>query len=177
MKARNIIIDAKQENIDLEFECNINNDEPKSYKDIIFEKNELEYVQNEVKNLEKKYKDEKAKQALQDLSVYLDNVLEINNIKVLITKVENKDTNILKDIVDNLLLKIEKGFILIANIKANQVNIIARSNIETLSAGDIVQQVASKLGGNGGGSKTFAQGGGKDITKLDEVLDDIRKQL
>lgn len=177
MKARNIIIDAKQENIDLEFECNINNDEPKSYKDIIFEKNELEYVQNEVKNLEKKYKDEKAKQALQDLSVYLDNVLEINNIKVLITKVENKDTNILKDIVDNLLLKIEKGFILIANIKANQVNIIARSNIETLSAGDIVQQVASKLGGNGGGSKTFAQGGGKDITKLDEVLDDVRKQL
>ncbi len=177
MKARNIIINAKQENIDLEFECNINNDEPKSYKDIIFEKNELEYVQNEVKNLEKKYKDEKAKQALQDLSVYLDNVLEINNIKVLITKVENKDTNILKDIVDNLLLKIEKGFILIANIKANQVNIIARSNIETLSAGDIVKQVASKLGGNGGGSKTFAQGGGKDITKLDEVLDDVRKQL
>jgi polyhydroxyalkanoate synthesis regulator phasin len=57
MKARNIISQAKQEKIELEFDCNIRTEEPKSYKDIVFERNELEYTQNEVKNLEKKYKE------------------------------------------------------------------------------------------------------------------------
>ena len=49
MKAKNIIAKAKQENIILNFDCNITNDEPKHYKDIIYEKNELEYTQDEVK--------------------------------------------------------------------------------------------------------------------------------
>jgi alanyl-tRNA synthetase len=177
MKARNIISKAKKEGIILDFECNIVNEEPKSYKDIIFEKNELEYVQNEVKNLEKKYKEEKAKLALNDLSIYENKIEEKNNAKILITTVENQDMNILKDIVDTLLNKMGTGFILIANINKDQVNFVARNNIENVSAGDIMKFITSKLNGNGGGSKTFAQGAGKDISNLNEVLIEVKEQL
>lgn len=177
MKARNIITQAKQDNISLEFECNITNDEPKSYKDIVFEKNELEYTQDEVKTLEKKYNEEKAKLALSDLSSYEDKIEEINGNKVLIVTVENQDTNILKNIVDTLLNKMEKGFILIANITGSQASFIARNNIEDKSAGDIIKFVTSNLNGNGGGSKTFAQGGGKDISKLQTILDEVKGQM
>ncbi len=177
MKARNIISQAKQEGIILNFDININNDEPKSYKDIIFEKNELEYTQDEVKTLEKKYKDEKSKLALQDLSVFENNIQEINGNKVLVVKVEEQDTNVLKDIVDTLLNKMGTGFILIANVKGDQVSFIARNNLEDKSAGDVIKFVTSSLNGNGGGSKTFAQGGGKDISKLDEVLNQVKEQF
>ena len=177
MKARNIISSAKQEGILLDFDCQITNEEPKGYGDIIFERNELEYTQNEVKNLEKKYKEEKSKIALNDLSSYEAKIEEKNGNKILITIVENQEVNILKDIVDTLLNKMGNGFILLANIHGNEANLIARNNLDHLSSGDIMKEVASKLNGKGGGSKTFAQGGGKDISKLEEVLEEVKEQI
>ena len=177
MKARNIISQAKQEGIILGFDCNITNEEPRSYKDIIFERNELEYTQTEVKNLEKKYKEEKSKTALNDLTVYENQIEEKNGHKYLVTTVENQDINVLKDIVDALLNKMENGFILIANVRGEQMNFVSRNNLEHLSSGDMIKFVTSKLDGNGGGSKTFAQGGGKDISKLPEVLELVKEQI
>ena len=177
MKARNIVSAAKQEGIKLSFNYKMNNDEPSCYKDIIIERNELENIQNEVKNLEKKYKEEKSKLALNDLSIYEDKIEEINNYKVLITKVEDQDTNVIKDIVDTILNKMGNGLILIANVKGDQVSFIARNNIEDKSAQEVIRFVTSSLNGNGGGSKTFAQGGGKDISKLDEVLNQVKEQM
>lgn len=177
MKARNIISSAKQEGIILDFDCQITNEEPKGYGDIIFERNELEYTQNEVKNLEKKYKEEKSKLALNDLSGYEAKIEEKNGNKILITIVENQEVNILKDIVDTLLNKMGNGFILIANVHGNEANLIARNNLEHISSGDIMKEVTSKLNGKGGGSKTFAQGGGKDISKLEEVLEAVKEQI
>ncbi len=177
MKAKNIIAQAKQEGIILDFECDINNEEPKSYKDIIYERNELEYVQDEVKNLEKKYKEEKSKLALNDLSSYEEKIEKKNNYHYLVTIVENQDMNILKEVADSLLNKMGTGFILIANLNKDQINLVSRNNLEHLSSGDIMKSVTSELNGNGGGSKTFAQGAGKDIAKLEEVLEHIKEQI
>lgn len=177
MKARNIISGAKQERIVLEFDCHITNEEPRGYGDIIFERNELEYTQNEVKNLEKKYKEEKSKLALNDLSSYESKIEEKNGNQILITMVENQEVNVLKDIVDTLLNKMGTGFILIANVHDNEVNLIARNNLEHISSGDIMKEVTSKLNGKGGGSKTFAQGGGKDISNLEEVLKSVKEKI
>lgn len=177
MKARNIISKAKKENIELNFDININNDEPHSYKDIVYEKNELEYTQDEVKNLEKKYKELKSKQALSDLSKYEDQIELKKDFKVLITKVENQDINIIKGIVDTLLNKMGTGFILIANVCGDQANLIIRNNIIDKSAGDIMKQITKQLAGAGGGSNTFAQGSAKDIKELDIVLASVKDIL
>lgn len=177
MKARNIISKAKKEDINLDFDININNDEPHSYKDIIYEKNELEYTQDEVKSLEKKYKDLKSKQALSDLSWYEDQIEIKRDFKVLITKVENQDINVIKGIVDTLLNKMETGLILIANVCGNQANLIIRNNIIDKSAGDIMKQIVKQLAGAGGGSDTFAQGSAKDIKELDIVLASVKDIL
>lgn len=177
MKARNIITKAKQEGIDLDFFINIDNKDPLSYKDIVNERNELEFTQDEVKNLEKKYKDKRQASAVSDLSIYDEKIEEINGIKTVIMKLENKDTNLLKGIVDALLNKIETGFVFFANVKDdNSVNYIARSNID-IKAGDIVKLACSMSNGNGGGSPTFAQGGGKDASNVDEILTSIKEQI
>ena len=54
LKAREILDDARNKGIRLEFDVDINNDSPTSYKDIIYYKNEVQYIQQEVKDLEKK---------------------------------------------------------------------------------------------------------------------------
>lgn len=176
MKARGIITKAKNEGINLDFNIDIDNLEPTSYQDILKERGELEYTQSEVKELEKAYIAEKQKQALSHLDEYLEKVETINGVSVLLMKTENQDMTVLKEIIDNLLNKMEKGFILFANCKAEQVNFLARSNIE-LSAGDIVKMAAQKSNGNGGGSKTFAQGGGKTPEFIEEIFDIVRKEI
>ena len=69
------------------------------------------------------------------------------------------------------------GLILIANVKGDQVSFIARNNIEDKSAQEVIRFVTSSLNGNGGGSKTFAQGGGKNTDALEKIYTHIEKVL
>lgn len=175
MKAKNIIQLAKKEGITLNFDIEIKTDTPQSYKDIVFEKNELEYAQEEVKILEKKYKEEKEKKALDDLSSYDKDIKKVDDYSYIITKVENKDNNVLKSVADSLLNKIEKGYVVIANIKDENINYIVRSNIESKKANDLIKKITTSLDGKGGGTDTFAQGGSPKSNKLDKVLEELEE--
>ena len=46
-----------------------------------------------------------------------------------------------------------------------------------INAGKIVGEVARFTGANGGGRPNFAQGGVKDISKLDEILSKIETDI
>ena len=177
MKAKEILSEAKREGIDLEFDVEIDNSKPVSYKDIIFNKNELSYIQKEVKDLEKKYNELKKNKSLENLDIYKNQIRKYNNISGIIMRVENEDINILKTVADSLVNEMGKGFVFFANVKdLTSVLFIARSNC-SVNAGFIVKKASTIAGGNGGGSPTFAQGGGKTIECLDQIFDDIEKEL
>ena len=92
-------------------------------------------------------------------------------------KVENMDPNLLKSIADSLMNEIESGLIFFANIKnEDNVNYICRSNCN-INAGFIVKNASISSDGNGGGSNTFAQGGGKTTQKLDTIFEYVEKAL
>ena len=116
IKAREILDEAKNNAINLTFDVDINNDKPVSFKDIIFNRNELQYIHHEVKELEKKYLDIKEKQALQNLDIYRENIKEINGVETLIMKINNKDINLLKSIADTILNDMKNGFILLEKL-------------------------------------------------------------
>ena len=173
MKAREILDDAKQNGIKLDFDVDINTEEPTSYKDIIYNKNELEYVHNEVKELEKKYFSLKEKSTLQNLDIYREKILEEDGISKLIMKVNNKDINLLKSILDTLINEMNNGFIFFINEKDDgSVNFIAKSNSK-INAGMVVKAISNLYNGNGGGSPTFAQGGAKSID--DNIISEVEK--
>lgn len=46
-----------------------------------------------------------------------------------------------------------------------------------LKAGSLVKTASSVLGGGGGGKNDLAQGGGRDVSKISEALDEIRKTI
>ncbi|MBR3146268.1 MAG: alanine--tRNA ligase [Bacilli bacterium] len=175
MKAREILDEAKQSGIKLEFDVDITTDEPVSYKDIIYNKNELEYVHNEVKDLEKKYFSLKEQSTLQNLDIYREKIIEVNGVNRLIMKVENKDINLLKSIADTLINEMDNGFIFFINEKEDgSVNFIAKSNSK-VNSGFVVKTISNLYNGNGGGSPTFAQGGAKSIDS--NIISEVEKAI
>ena len=177
MKAKEILEDARRNGIKLEFEVDINNDKPVSYKDIIFNKNELQYVRSEEKDLEKKYFEIREKNTLQNLDIYKEHIKSINGYQTIIMKTTNKDVNLLKSICDSLINELENGFIILANVKEDgSVSIIGKSN-SNIHAGEMVKKLSTMCNGRGGGNPTFAQGGGNDSSKLDDALETIKKEI
>ena len=175
MKAREILDEAKQSGIKLEFDVDITTDEPVSYKDIIYNKNELEYVHNEVKDLEKKYFSLKEQSTLQNLDIYREKIIEVDGVNRLIMKVENKDINLLKSIADTLINEMDNGFIFFINEKEDgSVNFIAKSNSK-VNSGFVVKTISNLYNGNGGGSPTFAQGGSKSIDS--NIISEVEKAI
>ncbi|MBQ6497474.1 MAG: alanine--tRNA ligase [Bacilli bacterium] len=177
MKAKEILEEAKKSGMKLEFDVDINDDQPESYKDIIYNKNELQYVHQEVKELEKKYYDLKEKETLENLDIYREHIKEVNGVEVLIMELKNKDINILKSIADAIMNEMKNGFIFLMNVKDdNSINFIAKSN-SFVHAGEIVKDASLRSEGNGGGSPKFGQGGGKSADKVEEIVKHIEKVI
>ena len=53
MKAREILEEARNNGFKLEFDVDINNDKPMSYKDIIYNKNELQDIVTYLNKMDK----------------------------------------------------------------------------------------------------------------------------
>ena len=177
MKAKGILDEAKNNGIKLNFDVEINNDKPTSYKDIIYNKNELTYIQQEVRDLEKKFFDLREKNALQNLDIYKEKIKDYNGTPGIIMEVSNKDSNLLKAIADSLIQTMGEGLVFFANVKPdNTVNFIARSSCHA-NAGLLVKDAAISSNGNGGGSPTFAQGGGKTTDSLKDIFEHVEKVL
>lgn len=105
---------------------------------------------------------------------------KIGDIECVIMKVQNYDLNILKQVVDAVLNTLENGFVFVANVKGESVNFIAKAQDrlkEKIHCGNLVKEASIKSNGSGGGSPLFAQGGGKSITSLAEILEDVKKNI
>ena len=177
MKASNLILEAKRNNIKLKYKPNYNNEiKPMSYKEIVELKELDKKVQNEVKELEKNYQKLLSEAATNNIEEYITQIEKINDLNVLILKVENMDTNGLKNILDAIANKYENACMLIANVANNKVTYIGRSN-SRINASDLVKQIASNTGGNGGGSPKFAMGSGTKLDNLERCLLELKKDL
>lgn len=177
MKAKSILEEARNEGIKLEFDVDIDNNKPNSYKDLVYVKNELQYVASEVKELEKKYFNLKTQKTLNNLDIYREHVKDYDGTIGIVMEVENKDINLLKSIADTMLNEIGTGFVFFANVKEDKtVNFIAKSSC-SVNAGMIVKSCSNQAEGNGGGSPTFAQGGGKTSSNIIEIINYVENNL
>lgn len=177
-KAKKIVISAKELNIDLKFNFNIANDTPTSYKDIIANKNELENLKENLKELEKEFTIKKNQKSVSDLSSFLSIKEEINGITTIISITNDYDISTLKQIVSALSNQLDNSFILLANQnKDNSVNFIAKTTSNRVDCGSIIKELSISCKGNGGGSKVFAQGGGTDGDNIANLLMNIKQKI
>jgi alanyl-tRNA synthetase len=171
-KALKIVEAAKAENISLTFNGTLNLTKDASYQIVLDYRKSLEVLKETVKELEKEYNRKKAQNALSNLSSY-DKYISGNT---LVTKVENINMDALKQLADALLNKMGNGIVFLASIIDNKLLFVCKNNIG-LNSGALVKQAAIATGGNGGGRPDMATAGGKDITKVDEALDIVKKEI
>ena len=171
-KALKLVDGAKKENIDLAFKDTLNLTKEASYQIVLDYRKSLEELKNQVKELEKEYNRKKAQNALSNLSCY-DKFISGNS---LVTKVENINMDSLKQLADALLNKMGSGIVFLASIIDNKLLFVCKNNIG-LNAGNLVKAAAIATGGNGGGRPDMATAGGKDISKVDEALDIVKKEI
>ena len=128
----------------------------------------------EAKSIVKEYEQLQTKLVKYEINELLENVDEINGVKVLKAAFTNKDVNELKEIVDRGKEKLQSGIIILGTNndgKAIFVVGVTKDLISKVKAGEIVKVAAQVAGGNGGGRPDFAQAGGKDGNAVKEAVD------
>jgi len=143
-----------------------------------FEKVEQSIKRN--KSLEKEIEKLNARLASGTGNDLMSNKKQYGDIAVLVTRIDDIDPKALRETVDQLKNKIQSGIVIIATAKDTKVSLIAgvtKDITKQFKAGDLVNRVAEKVGGRGGGRPDMAQAGGNQPENLNAALDDISNWL
>ncbi len=98
---------------------------------------------------------------------------DIGGIKVIASKLEGADINILREIMDQLKNKLATAALVLAAVDGDKITLIAgvtKNITDRIKAGELVNFVAQQVGGKGGGRPDMAQAGGNNPEKLDSAL-------
>lgn len=134
----------------------------------------IENLVEENKKLQKELESLKSKASANVADELISNVVEIMGKKVLVTKIDNKDMDELKELGDSLKEKLQSVALLLIGTKDSKVSLVSMVTDDLVKqgvhAGDIVKNVAPVVDGRGGGRPNMAQAGGSDSSKVDEAL-------
>ena len=106
----------------------------------------------------------------------LDSIVEINGVKLLVANVEGTESKALRGMVDDLKNKIGSGVIALGVASGEKVSLIAgvtKDLTGKVKAGELVNHMASQVGGKGGGRPDMAQAGGSQPENLNAALDSV----
>ena len=134
----------------------------------------LDAVLAHQKELEKKLKvfEQKATSALaQELAAQ---AVTRDGLKFVTAVVSVDAQETLRSLGSQVLAKIGEGVVTLGSALGDRASLVAFCSPAAVKAGHqagkIVSEVSAKLGGKGGGKPDFAMGGGKDASKLADVL-------
>ncbi len=136
----------------------------------------VQQVLERSRQLEKELERLKSKMASAAGSDLAGQAIEVAGLKLLVARLDDADPKGLRDLVDQLKNKLGSAAILLAAVKDGKVSLIAgvtQDQTGRIKAGDLVNAVATRVGGKGGGRPDLAQAGGTDPSGLDAALSDV----
>jgi alanyl-tRNA synthetase len=136
----------------------------------------LRQVFDRQKKLERELESLKAKAASAATSDLASMAQDVNGIKVVAARLDGADAKTLRDSVDQFKQKLGDCVVLLAGGSDGKISLVAGVNGKALGkikAGDLVSDVAKKIGGKGGGRPDMAQGGGEDSPALKDALEAV----
>ena len=138
-------------------------------------KNKIESMLEEIKALHAENDKLKSKLANESLGDVMDQVRDVNGVKVLAAKVTDVDMNGLRTLGDQLKDKLGEGVIVLASVQGDKVNLMVTATDEAQKkgahAGNLIKAIAGLVGGGGGGRPNMAQAGGKNPAGVDAALE------
>ncbi|MCW8853834.1 MAG: alanine--tRNA ligase [Gammaproteobacteria bacterium] len=126
-----------------------------------------------VKSQDKEIAQLKSKLASQTGGDLSESAVDVSGLKVLAIKLDGADNKTLMDTMDQLKNKLGSAAIVLASEEDGKIRLVAgvtKEQTKQLKAGDLVNMVASQVGGKGGGRPDMAQAGGNQPENLDQAL-------
>jgi alanyl-tRNA synthetase len=150
-------------------------------KEFINEVNELK-AENKAKDLKsfiEKQKEEIKKlkeevKALKQAAIKEIKPIKKDGINFVIERIDNAN---LREIATDLKGRIDNLVAFLAGENKGKVTLVAVSKVPEIKAGDLIKEFAPVVGGKGGGKPDFAQGGGKDAGKIDELIKKVKEKF
>ena len=137
-----------------------------------------EQMISHAKNLEKENEQLKEKIVALESAQLVSKAIDVNGIPVIAAKIENYGAKELRVAVDNLKARVPTCVVVLGSVTDdNKVNLIAavsKDLVGKVKAGDLIRQVASYVGGKGGGRPDMAQAGGTNAEGLDKALAEVK---
>jgi alanyl-tRNA synthetase len=142
----------------------------------------IEAYIEEIKTLRSENEKLKSKLAKNSLGDILDQVVDINGVKLLAAKVPELDMNGLRNLGDQLKDNLGEGVVILASATApDKVSLLAMVTDEVVKkgahAGNIIKELATLVRGGGGGRPNMAQAGGKNPQGIDSAIAKAKEVL
>jgi alanyl-tRNA synthetase len=100
--------------------------------------------------------------------------IEVQGVRLARRKVGDLGKEGLRQMADTLKAQIRSGVVVIASATDGRVQVVVAVTpdlTQRIKAGEIVKEIAPIVGGGGGGRPDFAEAGGKQPEKIDEMLE------
>ena len=133
----------------------------------------VEQLLDKTRGLEKQLEKLQAQLASSAGNDLVSQAIEVAGIKILAVKLDQVDPKALRDLADQLKNKLGSSALVLAAVEGDKVSLVAgvsKDQIAKIKAGDLVNFVATKVGGKGGGRPDMAMAGGNDPSGLAEAL-------
>ncbi len=130
-------------------------------------------LKEELREKEKELERLKRKLALTEVEEILKGALEFKGIKIITSKVDGVSGKELAELADLIRNKAGNSALMLVGIKEGKATLLialTKDLAGKLKAGDLIKEVAPVLGGKGGGRPEIAQGGVKDLSKLQDAF-------
>jgi alanyl-tRNA synthetase len=123
---------------------------------------------------EQKIKDGDKIKAPGKAEVKVQEIRKIKGISVLARRADGLNSSELRGLADSLKQKIGSGIVILGTESGKKVFLVAavtKDLTERVKANELIREIASIIGGGGGGRPDFAQAGGAKHKKLDQALE------
>ncbi len=123
----------------------------------------------------------KSRMARDSMGDIMNQVTEVKGVKLLAAAVEGVDMNGLRELGDSLKEKLGEGVVVLASSAQGKVSLVAMATKGAVEqgahAGNLIKEIASLVGGGGGGRPNMAQAGGKRPEGISDAIAKVQSVL
>ena len=142
----------------------------------------VEKIAEENKTLQSEINTLKEESAVSKIQSFISRAEDLKDGKLFISKIDAIPAIFMKPAIEKLASKLGNSIVVLTSIQnSEQISICVKVSDNYVkagvNAGSIVKAIAEATGGRGGGRPNFAQGGGKDSSKLDDMLIKVKEEI
>lgn len=138
-------------------------------------------LQEELKNMKSENVALNAKIASFKVDELISSSIIKNDTKYIVNSFENIEVDTLKTMIDTVKVKVNSFFVFFVSKNNDKLLFASGASDDVVKngihCGNLVKEVAILTGGNGGGRPNLATAGGKDVSKIDEVIQLIKSKI